>query len=119
MTPPERRVRTIADPDARPLEQTYGGRLGIRVECVVRTDRVSPHHRIRAIGGIGRDGVAWRLGEEAAIAAIDNERATFWVERPAGHRLDVVVGQGLGKRFLRTESDGESPDRLLALPDCD
>ena len=94
-------------------------RLSIRVECVIRTDRVSPHHRIRAIGGRGRDGEPWRLGEDAAIAAIDNERATFYVEWPKGHRLDVRVGQGLGKRYLKAESDGESPDRLLALPDCD
>ena len=93
-------------------------RLSIRVECVTRTERVSPHHRIRAIGGRGRDGQAWRLSEEAAIAAIDNERAMFYLEWPQGHRLDLVVGQGLGKRYLKAESDGESPDRLLALPDC-
>ena len=93
-------------------------RLSIRVECVTRTERVSPHHRIRAIGGRGRDGEDWRLSEEAAIAAIDGERATFYVEWPKGSRLDLVVGQGLGRRYLKAESDGESPDRLLALPDC-
>ena len=93
-------------------------RPALRVDCVVRTDRVSPHHRIRAIGGTGRDGRTWRLGEEAAIAAIDNENASFYVEQPRGHRIDIVVGQGLGKRYLKTEIDGESPDTLLALPDC-
>jgi uncharacterized protein DUF3892 len=93
-------------------------RQSIRVECVVRTDRVSPHHRIRAIGGLLRDGQPWRLGEEAAIAAIEEDRAVFYVEWPRGHRTDVVVGQGLGKTYLKTEADGEVPERLLALPDC-
>ena len=93
-------------------------RQSIRVECVVRTDRVSPHHRIRAIGGMSREGDRWRLSEEAAIAAIENERATFYVEWPKGHRIDVVVGQGLGKTYLKAQRDGESPDTLLGLPDC-
>jgi hypothetical protein len=93
-------------------------RQSIRVDCVVRTDRVSPHHRIRAIGGLSRDGQPWRLGEEAAIAAIEEDRAVFYVEWPRGHRIDVVVGQGLGKTYLKTEADGEVPERLLALPDC-
>ena len=91
----------------------------IKVDCVVRTDRVSPHHRIRAIGGRSRDGQPWRLSEEAALAAIENERASFYVEWPRGRRIDLVVGQGLGKTYLKTETDGETPERLLGLPDCD
>ena len=90
----------------------------IRVDCVVRTDRVSPHHRIRAIGGISRDGRAWRLSEEAAIAAIQDERAVFYVERSRGQRIDIVIGQGLGRTYLKAERDGESPETLLSLPDC-
>jgi hypothetical protein len=104
--------------DTQHAKPPPGTRLSVRVECVTRTDRVSPHHRIRAIGGRGRDGMDWRLSEESAIAAIDNERATFYLEWPQGSRLDIVAGQGLGKRYLKAESDGESPDRLLALPDC-
>jgi hypothetical protein len=93
--------------------------LGIRVDCIIRGAHPSAHHRVLAIGGRSRDGHPWRLSEEAAIAAIDNERATFYVEWPQGHRLDVVVAEGLGKRYLKTEADGEMPDRLLALPDCE
>ena len=93
-------------------------RLGIRVDCVTRTDRVSPYHRIRAIGGLGADGLRWRLSEEAAIEAIDTERATFYIEWPLGRRLELVAAQGLGKRYLKTEADVETPERLLALGDC-
>jgi len=105
--------------DARRSTPSEAMLQSIKVDCVVRTERVSPHHRIRAIGGRSRDGQAWRLSEEAAIAAIENERASFYVEWPRGRRIDLVVGQGLGKTYLKTESDGETPERLLALPDCD
>jgi uncharacterized protein DUF3892 len=105
--------------DTRRVEPPQGARMSIRIDCVARTDRVSPHHRIRAIGGIGRDGERWRLSEEAAIAAIENERATFYLERPKGTRIDVIVSQGLGKTYLRAESDGEAPAALLSLPECD
>lgn len=100
------------------VERPEAMRLSIRVECVARTDRVSPHHRLRAIGGRGRDGEPWRLSEEAAITAIEHERASFYIERPKGRRVDLVVGQGLGKTFLKAETDHESPDALLELPDC-
>jgi hypothetical protein len=112
-------VRTVATMDTRQAESAPSVRLSIRVECVTRTDRVSPYHRIRAIGGRRRDGERWRLSEDAAITAIENERATFYVEWPQGRRVDVVVGQGLGKTYLKAETDGEAPDLLLALSDCD
>jgi hypothetical protein len=105
--------------DTHRIAAAPGMHLGIRVECVVRREHPSAHHRVQAIGGRSRDGQPWRLSEEATIAAIDNERATFYVEWPQGHRLNVVVGQGLGKRYIKTEGDGELPERLLALPDCE
>ena len=105
--------------DTRSAEAATTVRLSIRVDCAIRTDRVSPHHRLRAIGGRGRDGDPWRLSEEAAIAAIEDGRATFYVEWPKGRRVDVVVAQGLGKTYLKAETDRESPDLLLGLPDCD
>jgi len=95
------------------------GRLSIRIDCVTRSERVAPHYRVRAIGGMGRDGKPWRLSEEAAIAAIENDRASFFVERPKGYRRDIIVAQGLGKAYLRGASDGDLPETLLALPDCD
>ena len=104
--------------EARRTRQADVMRLSLRVDCVSRTERVSPHHRIRAIGGRGREGDVWRLSEEAAVAAIEQERASFYIERPKGHRIDLVVGQGLGKTFLKAKNDYESPDTLLELPDC-
>ena len=104
--------------ETRPAGAQETMQLSIRVDCVIRTDRVSPHHRIRAIGGRGRDGEPWRLSEEAAITAIEHERASFYVEWPRGRRVDLVVGQGLGKTYLKSEVDREAPEVLLGLPDC-
>jgi hypothetical protein len=100
------------------VRQAQTMRRGIRVDCIERADRSSPYHRIRSIGGLGPDGLRWRLTEEAAITAIDDERAVFYIEWPHGHRVDIVAAQGLGKRYLKSQSDGESPDQLLGLPDC-
>ena len=105
--------------DPRRAGQAQSVRRAIRVDCVSRSARVSPYHRIQAIGGLGPDGLRWRLSEDAAISAIDEERVVFYIERPMGHRVNLVAAQGLGKRFLKAESDGESPDRLFGLPDCE
>ncbi len=105
--------------DTRGVEPPKGARVSVRIDCVTRTDRVSPRHRIRAIGGTGRDGERWRLGEAAAIAAIENEQASFHLDGPDGKRVDVVVSQGPDKPYLRAEYDAEAPDALLALPECD
>jgi hypothetical protein len=107
--------------DTHRLDAPPGGaaRLSLRVDCIVRTDRVAPHYRIRAIGGRGREGDKWRLSEEAAIAAIQDDRASFYVEWPKGQRVEVVVAQSHGKTFLKCVSDDDAPETLLALPDCD
>ena len=102
----------------RRVDELPGTRTSLRIDCVVRTDRVSPHHRIRAIGGVDADGRRWRMTEEAAIASIEHERASFYVVLPPGRLVDVIVGHGLGKSYLKAEPDGESPDVLLGLRDC-
>lgn len=104
--------------DTRGIEDGSVTPTSIRVDCVTRTDRVSVHHRIRAIGGPGRGGNRWRLSEEAAITAMQHDRAAFHIVLPGGRRIDLVIGLGLGKTYLKTEADGESPDMLLQLPDC-
>ncbi len=101
------------------VEPQQGVRVRLRIDCVSRTDRDSPYHRIRAVGGTRREDERWRLSEEAAIAAIENERATFYLERTPGSRIDVVVGEASGKRYLRATVDREAPDALLELPDCE
>jgi hypothetical protein len=89
----------------------------LRIECISKTPRTDPHDRIRNVGGFA-GGQRWKLTEDQAIAAIDNGQHSFYVERPIGRRVNVIVALRLGRRYLKTTADGEQPDNLLALPEC-
>ncbi|HAF09793.1 MAG TPA: DUF3892 domain-containing protein [Chloroflexi bacterium] len=83
------------------------------VTCInKRGDHYSPHERIQAIGGAG-----WKHLENDAIARIDRGSDDYTVSR-AGRTVRLVVATHQGRRYLRTEPDGVSPDNLLALPEC-
>jgi len=91
----------------------------VRVSCIKKTDRTNPHERIRNIGGVNPDGSRWKLSETDAIAGIKQGKWDFYVERPAGHRVSVVIAvSAYGHEYLKTQADGEQPDNLLALPEC-
>ena len=98
-----------------PERSTY---FSIRVDCVARAGRKPPYDRIIGIGGAGPDAADWRLTEEEAIAAIERG-SRFYLEWPKGHRVDLVVVPGFGRKYLRTEADRRGPGLLLQLPECD
>jgi len=89
------------------------------VQCVNKTDRTDPHERIRTIGGANPGGQAWRLSQESAIAGIEANKWEFYVERPSGDVVDVVVATSrYGNKYLKTTADGDQPNNLLSLPEC-
>jgi hypothetical protein len=90
----------------------------IQVRCINKTNRSSAHERIQNIGGVNGDGTRLKLSEGQAIQDIKNGRYAFYVERPAGRRVNVIIASRLGSEYLKTEADGEQPDNLLALPEC-
>ncbi len=91
----------------------------VRIQCVNKTDRTNPHERIRNVGGVNSDSTRWKLSEADAIQGIDQGKWLFYVERPAGHRVNVIIAVSpYGNRYLKTEADGEHPNNLLALPEC-
>jgi hypothetical protein len=91
----------------------------VKVSCINKTDRYNAHERIRNIGGLNSDGSRWRLSEDEAIPYIKQRTYQFFVDRPTGHAVDVVIATGpSGREYLKTESDGEQPNNLLALPEC-
>jgi hypothetical protein len=79
---------------------------------------MAPDDRILGIGGAGPDGVRWRLTEDEAIDAMERG-SRFYLERPKGHRVDVVVVPGFGRKHIRTEADPRGPGLLLELPQCE
>jgi hypothetical protein len=94
----------------------------LRIRCIVKTDQTRAHERIHSVGGIKPDGSLWKLTQDKAISEIEDGTSVFYIERPAGHRIDVIVavsaeGKSLNK-YLKTMADREQPDKLLSLPTC-
>jgi Protein of unknown function (DUF3892) len=91
----------------------------VQISCINKTDRTNPHERIDYVGGVNPDGTRWLLSVHEAIVGIEQGTWEFYVERPTGHRVRVIVAtSALGHKYLKTEADGEQPNNLLALPEC-
>jgi hypothetical protein len=89
-----------------------------QVLCVVQRDRPSPHERITHVGGRTPDGVAWRMTQQEAVEAIEDDVWSFFVAGE-GRELDVVVAVSrYGRKYLKTSGGAEGPEELLALPGC-
>jgi hypothetical protein len=70
------------------------------------------------VGGVKPDGSRWLLTQDKAISHIQDETYVFYIEKPGGQRLDVIVATSAYGNYLKTEADGEQPDKLLSLPTC-
>ncbi|XXX77655.1 DUF3892 domain-containing protein [Sorangium sp. So ce134] len=91
----------------------------LRIRCIRKTDRTNAHERIRMVGGLNPDGTSWKKTQEDAIKDIKNRTCSYHVERPEGHRVNVIVARSaLGHEYLKTEADGEQPNNLLSLHEC-
>ena len=75
------------------------------------------HERITHLGCATNTNVYQLFTEEDAINRIESGD-TFYVERPVSHVVEIVIAKREGKKYLKTEPDGERPDNLLSLPDC-
>jgi Protein of unknown function (DUF3892) len=108
------RSGTLKDADRR-----EGAEVANRIGCINKTDRYDAHDRIHSIGGTNSDGGRWKRSQRQAIADIESGKYAFYVEKPAGHRVDVIVAVSrYGNKYLKTVADGEQPDNLLSLPEC-
>ena len=93
--------------------------MAIRVSCINKSNRTDPWDRITHIGGVNLSGTRWRLTQGDAIAGIESGKWEFYVERPPGDRVRVVVAVSrFGNKYLKTEADGDHPNNLLSLPEC-
>jgi uncharacterized protein DUF3892 len=88
------------------------------IHCIIRSDLMNHDRRISHVGGVNPDGAHWHLRVEAAIAAIEAERWSFYIERD-GRALPVIIAASrYGTRYIKTPDDKLHPDSLLALPEC-
>ena len=84
-----------------------------KITCINKTNRPNPWERIRRIGG------DWgRREQQDAIRDIKTGLHTYYVVRH-GREVAVVIGKSrFGNGYLKTETDGENSNNLLALPEC-
>lgn len=88
-----------------------------QVFCInKRGGHYNPHERIQAIGGVV-NGVRWKDPEDTAIRNVERDSTSYFVS-VNGRSVWVVVGTHNGRKYLKTQPDGYSPDNLLALQEC-
>lgn len=87
------------------------------IKCIIKNDRSNPHERIQAVGG-NSAGRSWIMEQQEAVRAIEGNRIDFFVSSGV-HKVDVIVATSrFGHKYLKTKSDGEIPNNLLALNSC-
>lgn len=85
-----------------------------QVTCINKDDRMNPYERITHIGGN-----PWKLTSADAIHRIETGSDKFYVSRPQGDSVLVIVAVSrYGNKYLKTEADGDEPNNLLSLPEC-
>lgn len=90
-----------------------------RIRCINKDDRYNPYERITHIGGQNADRTRWKVTQQRAIQAIEAGEWAFYVERPTGDRVRVIVATSpYGNKYIKTDADGDEPNNLLSLPEC-
>lgn len=90
----------------------------VRIQCINKTARTSPHERISHIGGINSDGSRWKMSTDQVIADIENGTYQFYVQIGLTN-VDVIVSiSAYGHKYLKTRNDSTTVDNLLSLPEC-
>ncbi len=95
----------------------------LRIRCIVKTHRTGVHERIHSVAGVKPDESPWQLTQDKAISDIEDGTYVFYIERPADHRVDVIVAVSIDgnkslHKYLKTIADREQPNSLLSLPTC-
>jgi hypothetical protein len=86
------------------------------VVCIKKSDRYNPYERITHIG-YRSGGITTRITQEDAIQKIEAGTHEFFVFK-YGHNVKVIVATHSGRKYIKTENDGDQPDNLLNVLEC-
>jgi hypothetical protein len=88
------------------------------VKCINKTNRTDPHERISHVGGApGASTPRWKWTVEEATRHIESGAWRLYVN-VNGNKVWVVVASRNGRKYLKTQNDGDQPNNLLSLPEC-
>lgn len=86
-----------------------------QIRCINKTNRYDPHDRISHVGGF--QATQWKLTLDDAIGKIERREWEFYVD-VGGKGVWVIVASLNGRKYLKTQNDGDQPNNLLSLPEC-
>jgi len=86
------------------------------VTCIGKKDIFHPpFERIESIGGYYH-GMPWKLTVEMAIKNIKKKTEEYFILSVSKKELNIIVATYKNMEYLKTETDNDSPDNLLGLP---
>ena len=85
----------------------------LRVTCVTKPHRDSPHEAIIKLGGLN-----WRWSREAVVASIEKGEHSFHTYNNGKMAYLEVRTSAQGTKYVQTKADGVWVNNLLALPEC-
>ena len=88
-----------------------------QIRCVKRGHGALPHQRISHIGG-GSGPSRWLLTVQQAIRGIEDGSWLFCVLQDDRVVPVVITAMPSGEKYLKTATDEEQPELLLALVEC-
>lgn len=84
-----------------------------QVVCIVKDDRNDPFSSIKELGT-----PVMRLTQKEAIEIVERQPG-FLFTYVDGNKVFLIVSTGRsGKKYVKTENDGEEENNLLNLPSC-
>jgi hypothetical protein len=86
-----------------------------QIKCINKNPRNDAYSRIVNVGGFTDR--QWKISLDQAIKFIEDGEWDFYT-LVGGHKRKVIVATRLGRKYLKTEADKDTPDNLLSLPEC-